>query len=252
MPAPLSSIGRERLSSVRLVATDIDGTMTRDGCIPPGVMQACLELASIGVEVLPVTGRSAGEALGLARYLPGVRRALAENGAVIVEPDRPLRFPFGRSDREHLLDVARRIVEGSPLVPAPCLSLRAADVAFEREGRSESALVSMRRQAEEAGVHLVWSSVHIHLSAQRPDKGAGVLAFAGEIGIGGDEIATIGDAPNDAGLWLSGRFGVTVGTADVLSHRDVIESMPSYVVGAGADGWLELASAIVRAVRERS
>ena len=51
----------------------------------------------------------------------------------------------------------------------------------------------------EQGVHLVWSSVHIHLSLHAPDKGVGLLTFLQEMSIPPAAVAAIGDAPNDSG-----------------------------------------------------
>ncbi len=248
-PRPLSAAARERLSAIRLLATDVDGTMTRDGRIPPAVLSACEALAKVGVEVMPVTGRSSGEALGLARYLPGVKRAIAENGAVLVVPDAPHRLLLGAADRVRLHATAREVIHPgeAPLQSAPCEAFRLADVAFERAGRNETALVALRDRAAALGVRLVWSSVHIHLSLHEPDKGRGLAAFAAEAEVPANAIAVIGDAPNDAGFWSPGRFGLAVGTAEVWPQRHVLPHLPEFSVGHSAEGWLELASAVCAA-----
>ena len=67
-----------RLAPVRVVATDVDGTLTRDGALDPEVVRVIAALAEAGLVVVPVSGRPAGEVLGLCRYLPGVQRAIAE------------------------------------------------------------------------------------------------------------------------------------------------------------------------------
>jgi len=245
---PLSEAPASQLRSIRLVATDIDGTMTRNGRLPPEVLAALESLHAAGVEVLPVTGRSAGEALGLARYLPTVKGALAENGAVRVVPDAPHRLLFGEADRPRLLAVARAIAEPTDaLEPAPCAHFRLADVAFERAGRPQGLLQRLQVRALENGVHLSWSSVHVHLSLHPPDKGAGLMAWLREAGIPPEAVATIGDAPNDAGFWTAGRFGLPVGTSDVAAQAAVLPALPEWGVGHAADGWLELAQALLAA-----
>jgi hydroxymethylpyrimidine pyrophosphatase-like HAD family hydrolase len=245
---PLAEAPAPLLRSIRLLATDIDGTMTRAGKLPPEVLQALQRLHAAGVEVVPVTGRSAGEALGLARYLPTVQRALAENGAVAVVPDAPHRLLLGHADRPRLLAVARDITDvGSPLEPAPCAAFRLADVAFERAGRTLEQLSALRVRAREAGVQLSWSSVHVHLSLHVPDKGAGLLGLLAGGRVKPGEVATVGDAPNDAGFWVPGRFGLPVGTAEVAGQSAALDSLPLWAVGHAADGWLELAEALLRA-----
>jgi len=245
---PLAEAPASQLRSIRLLATDIDGTMTRAGKLSPDVLSALEALHASGVEVLPVTGRSAGEALGLARYLPTVKGALAENGAVRVVPDAPHQLLFGEVDRARLLAVARTLAEpGDALQPAPCAHFRLADVAFERAGRPQGLLQRLQVRALENGVHLSWSSVHVHLSLHPPDKGAGLLAWLREAGLSPAEVATIGDAPNDAGFWTPGRFGLPVGTSDVAAQAEVLTALPAFGVGHAADGWLQLAQALLAA-----
>lgn len=122
---------------------------------------------------------------------------------------------------------------------------RVGDVAFERDGRADLALLALREPALAMGVHLIWSSVHIHLSLHPPDKGVAVLQIAQRWGYAADEIATIGDSPNDIGLWVGDRFGLTVGTAPVRGKVDVLPHLPAFLTIADAgEGWLELAEKI--------
>src|SRR5438128_2036065 len=121
---------------VRLVATDVDGTLTREGKLAPEVLAAIARLVVAGIEVMPVSGRSAGEVLGLVRYLPGVRRGIAENGMVEVIPDRPVRHLGAQdsADRARVRAAAERVAAGIglPLASTADDVFRIADVAFER------------------------------------------------------------------------------------------------------------------------
>ncbi len=69
------------LRNIRLVATDMDGTLTRRGKFTPALLQALEDLAAAGIQVLIVTGRSAGWVSGLVSYLPAAG-AIAENGGL--------------------------------------------------------------------------------------------------------------------------------------------------------------------------
>ena len=91
-----------RLAPVRVVATDVDGTLTRDGALDPEVVRVIAALAEAGLVVVPVSGRPAGEVLGLCRYLPGVQRAIAENGLLEVVPDRDPRWLAEPTDPQAL------------------------------------------------------------------------------------------------------------------------------------------------------
>jgi hydroxymethylpyrimidine pyrophosphatase-like HAD family hydrolase len=232
-----------------MVATDVDDTMTRHRVLTPAVLTAIERLVAAGIEVLPVSGRAAGEMLGLARYLPGVRRALAENGATLLMPDREPGFLRGAPDRDRVLLAAAELSQGlqAPLELTADAFCRIGDVAFERAGRTNAELQELIEPARRKGLHLVWSSVHVHLSPSPPDKGAAVLQLCQQDGVAAAHVATIGDSPNDVGLWVPGRFGVQVGTAAVLRQTSVLRHEPTYVAGEGADGWVELADRLLAA-----
>lgn len=251
---PLSHLrtpeGRGRARDIALVATDVDGTLTRGGKLQPAIFAAIERLGAAGIAVWPVSGRPTGEVLGLCRYLPGVACGLAENGLLVVIPDHAPRWLERPTDRARL----RRVGEILNAEHDARLRLtgddfcRLGDVAYEREGRDEAEVLRLRAAAEAHGIHLVWSSVHIHLAEAIPDKGAAVLRLAAEHGIAGRAIATIGDAPNDAGLFVGGRFGLTVGTADVVPQRAHFPELPQFVTAAREfAGFVELAEALVSA-----
>jgi len=247
LPIPhLRTALRDRLAAVRVVLTDIDGTATTGGKIPAAVIDACLRLDAVGVEVIPVTGRSAGEALGLVRYVPTWRRAIAENGGVAVIPDAPIEFLRPPADRDRLHAAAAEFGGGGWTL-APCSAFRLTDQAWERGGRSDAALEAARDRAGAIGLSLTWSSVHIHLTTDPPDKGSAALVLLGRDGTDGAAALAIGDAPNDEGLWLAGRFGLRVGTAEVASSWPRLRHKPEFAVGPGADGWIEMAALVIDA-----
>lgn len=240
------------MRGLTLVATDVDGTLTRSGALEAEVLVAIRELVAAGVSVWPVSGRPAGEVLGLCRYLPGVTRGLAENGLLEIVPDRAPRWLGRPTDKERLRAVGDLLNAehdaGLELVGDDFC--RMGDIAYERAGRGEAELLRLRAAATAAGVHLIWSNVHVHLAEAIPDKGAAVLQLAGELGIDPAAIVTVGDAPNDAGLFVAGRFGLTVGTADVGRQRDYFPSLPQAMTAeAEASGFLELAAALLAARR---
>ena len=237
-----------RLAPVRVVATDVDGTLTRDGALDPEVVRVIAALAEAGLVVVPVSGRPAGEVLGLCRYLPGVQRAIAENGLLEVVPDRDPRWLAEPTDPQDLRAAGRRLDEehGAGLRLAADHPFRLGDVAYERDGRQVPELLRLRAAAEALGVCMVWSSVHVHLTPRPPDKGQGLLRFAADHGLDPATILTIGDAPNDEGLFVAGRFGVTVGTADVPPQREAFGALPTYVTdGREAEGFLQVAQALL-------
>ena len=243
---PLVQAQRTQLAQIQVLLTDIDGTMTCEGRIPAEVVGWMPRLRGAGIEVIPCTGRSAGELLGLVRYLPGIVRGIAENGGILVIPDQPLEPLRAPIDRDQL--AAAAVVLGQSAGPwqlAPCSFARVTDQAWERGGRSEPQLQQLRSAAESLGLQLTWSSVHIHLTMAPPDKGAGALQVLAAEGVDPMHVAAIGDAANDEGLWVAGRFGLQVGTADVEKVWPLLRHRPSIHVGPAAQGWVELAQALL-------
>lgn len=249
-PTPLAELPVARLAELGVIATDVDGTLTRVGKLSPELLAALGRLADAGVTIIPISGRPSGEVQGLCRYLPGVRFGVAENGLLEIEPehvprwlDRPTNIARLRDVGEHLNrdHDARLRLTGD----AYC---RLGDVAYERDGRDETELLRLRELAEAAGVHLIWSNVHIHLAEQRVDKGAGLLALLARRNIDPRTVVTVGDAPNDGGLFEPDRFGLTVGTADVIAQLRWFSARPEVVTAAReVDGFLELAERMLDA-----
>lgn len=246
---PLSALPLEQARRVTLIASDVDGTLTREGELDPQVLSTIARLASEGIDLWPVSGRPAGEVLGLCRYLPGVRRGIAENGLLEIRPDHAPRWIGEPTDLARLRAVGEILNtrHDAQLRLAGDAFCRLGDVAFERDGRLEPELRRLRKLAEAEGVHLVWSNVHVHLAEAIPDKGAGLLALLAEQGLSPDCVATIGDAPNDAGLFVADRFALTVGTADVREHAADFGALPEYICAEReADAFLAFAAALLK------
>ena len=249
-PRPIELAPTALLAGIGLLVTDVDGSLTVDHEIPAAVVEAIAALTAAGVEVLPATGRPAAEVHALARYLPGVRRGIAENGAVLVEPEERFELLWPEPDRARLVRLGLELAgTDDPLVLTGDHFGRLVDVAFRRSGREEAPLLEMRRRAAEFGVEVVWSTVHIHLSEVLPDKGLAVLELARRDGINSAAIATVGDSPNDAGLWQAGRFAMTVGLAAESADLGTVPCLPQWLAPAGAMGWLVLARRILAARR---
>lgn len=250
---PMDELSSDRARRVQILATDVDGTITRAGRLSASLVDHFETLAQAGIEVILVSGRPAGEVVALCRYLPGVSRGIAENGMVLVQPDRPAELlvdPEGQQRAQAVSDqLSAQLAQ--PLQAAPDRYCRCADLAFERAGRGAEELVAMREAAMAQGVHCIWSNVHIHFSIASPDKGRGLLqVLSRELDPPSiaQRVATIGDAPNDGGLFVAGRFGVTVGTAQLAAVAQEMSALPEFLSAhEGAGGFEELAKRLLAA-----
>ncbi len=83
MPPPINS---SDLSDIRLIASDVDGTLTQNGKFSSDFISTLIDLQSAEIKVLLVTGRSAGWVSALVNYLP-VEGAIAENGGIFLQPN---------------------------------------------------------------------------------------------------------------------------------------------------------------------
>ena len=248
-PRALTEVSEARLAELSVIATDVDGTLTRGGKLDAALLDAFARLAGKGFTIIPISGRPAGEVLGLCRYLPGVRFGVAENGLLEIEPDSEPRWLGEPTNTARLRAVGEHLnrEHAAGLQLTGDAFCRLGDVAYERNGRDEATLLRLRELAEARGVFLIWSNVHIHLAEREPDKGAGLLRSLARRGIDPRAVVTVGDAPNDGGLFQPDRFGLTVGTADVLAQRRWFSALPEFVAGARElAGFLELAALLLR------
>jgi hydroxymethylpyrimidine pyrophosphatase-like HAD family hydrolase len=246
----LAMASRERLAAIDLIASDVDGTLTQVGKLGTPLLDALDRLHARGVGLIPVSGRPAGEVLGLCRYLPHVEFGVAENGLLEIVADQPPRWLGPSTDLARLLAVGEHLNRDhhAQLRRTGDAFCRLGDVAYERESRDERELLRLRELAEARGVFLIWSNVHVHLAERRPDKGAGLLLALERRGIDPRRVATVGDAPNDAGLFVADRFGLTFGTADVLAQHEWFDALPEFVAAQReVAGFLELVEVLVAA-----
>lgn len=249
-PRPLAELEPERLTGLRVVATDVDGTLTAGGKFSPALLQRFSALANAGFTLIPISGRPSGEVQGVCRYLPGVRFGVAENGLLEIEPDQAPRWLGPATDTARLREVGEHLNRDhdAKLRLTGDVYCRLGDVAYERDGRGEDELVRLRAVAEAAGVFMIWSNVHIHLAEREPDKGAGLLALLHRHGLDARTVVTVGDAPNDGGLFVAERFGLCVGTADVAGQLEWFRAAPEFVtVGREVAGFVELADRLLAA-----
>ncbi len=107
-------------SSVRVLFTDIDGTLTDNGRLPSHSYERIEKLTESGIQVIPVTGRPAGWCELIARLWP-VHGVVGENGAFYFRYDgsKMVRhFVRGKEeradDRENLKKILSDVMEEVP------------------------------------------------------------------------------------------------------------------------------------------
>lgn len=81
------AIQQANLSAVRLIVSDLDGTLTASDRLSAALIEAFEQLAAAEIRVLISTGRSVGWGMALAQYLP-VAGVMTENGGAICWPEQ--------------------------------------------------------------------------------------------------------------------------------------------------------------------
>ncbi len=256
--APLAqAFSTAKFKSVRLVATDMDGTLTTAGKFTPALLQAFEQLAAVGIQVLIVTGRSAGWVSGLAHYLP-VWGAIAENGGLLcagASRSETLLVPI--ADRaQHRQRLASMFQHLQTTFPALRVSddnrFRMTDWTFDIQGLAIADLEHLDRLCQSASWGFTYSTVQCHIKLRSQAKAAGLRAvlqkhFPTHTA---ETILTVGDSLNDESLFDTSIFPLSVGVANVLDYRDRLAHQPAYVTEAAEGaGFREVAQLLIAQAR---
>lgn len=254
-PVLLQESSCDQLRDVQLVASDLDGTLTQQGQLTPILLQALAQLAAMDVAVLIVTGRSAGWVQGVAHYLP-IAGAIAENGGIFIEPDTgtltPLvELPAIPQHRQHLADMFAQLQAQFPqLQPATDNAFRLTDWTFDIGELASPALDHIAELCRAAGWGFTYSTVQCHIRPIQQDKGVGLKQVWQQRfpELSATQIVTVGDSPNDAGLFDPALFPLSVGVANVQHYRDRLPYLPTFITPRPeVQGFQELVTAIGQA-----
>lgn len=255
-PRPVTELSHP--DRVRVVLTDIDGTLTDNGRLGADAYAAMWRLHEAGVRVVPVTGRPAGWCDLIVRQWP-VAGVVGENGAFAMYLSGGRRRTLyhdeaARDASDRLAELRDRVTREVPEVRiAADQPYREFDVAFDFAEDEpplglETAL-RVRDICREAGAHAKISSIHVNAWFGDYDKRAMSFEFLYRIvGVALEEVADaalfVGDSPNDAPLFAA--FPQSVGVASVMTYGDALETAPAYVTPSdGGAGFVEVVEALL-------
>lgn len=240
--------------NLRLIATDMDGTLTQQGKFTASLLQALEQLQAAGILVLIVTGRSAGWVSGLVAYLP-VAGAIAENGGLFYTPDnaQPVALtpiPDLVAHRQHLAVAFQHLQSEFPqLQESSDNSFRLTDWTFDNRHLTRTHLHRLEALCTALGWGFTYSSIQCHIKPVSQDKATGLLQVLQRYfpQCSPQQVLTVGDSPNDASLFNPEVFPVSVGVANVLDYASELIYQPAYVTQAGeGKGFYELVQYVVR------
>jgi Cof subfamily protein (haloacid dehalogenase superfamily) len=240
---------------IRLVATDLDGTLLHtDGTVTERTRAALTAVEDLGVTVVFVTGRPVRWMLDLWEHVGPHGLAVCSNGGVVY--DVPARAV--RSSRPIPADVGLRVaglirealpgttfaLEGTAgFAKEPAFRERHRVPADVRVGELvdifDGTTVKLLARHEELDPelfwaeterrvgHLVtttWSSVGalVEISAAGVTKASTLALLCEELGIGADEVVAFGDMPNDLAMleWAGTSYAMANAHPSVLQLAD--------------------------------
>ena len=252
--APISQfVATGLLKNIRLVATDMDGTLTQQGKFTHALLQALEELAAADIEVLIVTGRSAGWVSGLAAYLP-VAGAIAENGGVFYPnnheaPVALTPFPDLAMHRQRLAQTFQQLQSEFPHIQESADNrFRITDWTFDIQGLELAHIQRLADLCQQLGWGFTYSNVQCHIKSLKQDKATGLLQVLRQYfpQLTPTQVLTVGDSPNDESLFDQRCFPISVGVANVLDYAKQLTHQPTYITtSAEGKGFCELAQHVI-------
>jgi hydroxymethylpyrimidine pyrophosphatase-like HAD family hydrolase len=235
------------VAQLRLIASDVDGTLTQNEQFTPELFKAIAQLNQANLPLLLVTGRSAGWVDALRHYLP-VAGAIAENGGVYFAAEGPYQvlsdIPDLAHHRQQLADRFGLLQQQYPQLKASADNpFRITDWTFDVAGLTPIEIAAIARQC--VGWSFTYSTVQCHIKPVGQDKARGLQQVLRQAfpALKPCQVLTVGDSPNDEAMFDPRFFPVSVGVANILAYRDRLQHLPQYVTAQSeVSGFCELAA----------
>ena len=246
---------------VRVLLTDIDGTLTEHGRLRAETYRALERLDEAGIAVVPVTGRPAGWCEMIARLWP-VHGVIGENGAFYFRRDQGrMRRWFARApdlrrqDRRALRQIRREVLATVPgcavasdqfcrqfdlaidfaedVGPLNKIDIQKIVATFGRHGAT--AKVSDIHVNGWFGDHDKVSTAKVYLNAEFAMKSEAEMRA---------RCAFAGDSPNDEPMFA--YFEHAFAVANIAKFLPELRHKPAYVTEAAEGrGFLEIAECLL-------
>lgn len=245
-----SNLRNGALSNIRLIATDMDGTLTQAGKFTPILLQAFADLAAADIKVIVATGRSAGWVSGLAAYLP-IDGAIAENGGLYYHNgEHSPVFLSSITDltrhRQQLAEIFLQLQQKFPHIKESTDNrFRLTDWTFDVQPLKIDELQQLGQLCAKFGWGFTYSNVQCHIKPLNQDKATGLIQVLRDYfpQFTTEQVVTVGDSPNDESLFNPSYFKHSVGVANVREYANQMQHQPTYITTAAeGEGFCELAA----------
>jgi HAD superfamily hydrolase (TIGR01484 family) len=249
----LLNLNQADLSDIRLIASDVDGTLTQNGKFSSDFISTLIDLQSAGIKVLLVTGRSAGWVSALVNYLP-VEGAIAENGGLFLQPNgtQDLLSSVPNLSRHRILleNTFHHIKQLFPnLLTSTDNQFRITDWTFDVDNLSTEDIQAISSQCHQMGWSFTYSNVQCHIKPIHQDKATGLMSVLKKYfpELNSQQVLTVGDSPNDEAMFDADLFPLSVGVANIRHYQDQMLHLPKYLTQASEfAGFSELAKLLLQ------
>ena len=249
----LKSINCHHWGNIRLIATDMDGTLTQGEKFDSKLFEILTRLSAVGIDTLITTGRSAGWVQAIATYLPVVG-AIAENGGLLFwnhDPQPHLMSEINIDQhRQQLSQVFKLLQTKFPQIRESLDNrFRVTDWTFDVENLSPIELEHIDSICQSEGYGFTYSSIQCHIKLTYQDKAYGLNKVIPQYfpDLKPLEMLTIGDSPNDESMFNQEEFPLSVGVANVRQYCDRLKYLPAYITSKSeGEGFCELAELIIQ------
>lgn len=252
---PVSHLPSVLSASPSVIFTDVDDTLTCDGQLPVETFSALYKLQESGIEVVPVTGASAGWCDCLIKTWP-VKHLIGENGAVTMEKNdrRIVSSTFAKAsatverDLEKLKQLGGQLSKRYPAVKyTQDQKFRLTDIAFDI-GQAVTVEETIAEQATqwlgEQGVQARRSSIHINAWIGDYSKASGAMRWLSNRNIDVQDCIFIGDSPNDESMFE--HFPICVGVANIKRFLSAMNHVPAFITeNSGGYGFVDMANVLL-------
>lgn len=212
------------------IALDYDGTIAKDGKVPPHVLDGLKRLRASGRKLVLVTGRELDELLGIFPEIGVFDLVIAENGALLYRPRSGERKGLGEAPPAALIDTLK--ASGIPLAvghtilatvrPHETVVLEAiADLGLEHQ--------------------VIFNKGAVMVLPPGCNKASGLKHALAELGLSPRNVVAAGDGENDHALLELSEYSVATANA-VATLKDAADRVTKRTHG---DGILEIVEQMI-------
>ncbi|HYC35873.1 MAG TPA: HAD family hydrolase [Usitatibacter sp.] len=212
------------------IALDYDGTIAKDGVVPPHVLDGLRRLRESGRKLILVTGRELEELLGIFPEIDVFHRVIAENGALLYRPKTGEKRELGEPPPESLVDALK--ASGIPLAVGH--TILATVRPHETVVLEAIAELGLEQQ-------VIFNKGAVMVLPPGCNKASGLKHALAELGLSARNVVAAGDGENDHALLDMAEYSCATANA-IATLKDAADRV---TVRTHGDGVLEVIEGII-------